>query len=82
VLHHDRVGRPGLTAAASAWPSFGERAASRLTVWVTYRQAVAVPTPEPGGQLGERLALAQVGQHSSACRPGLSLRQAEPICLR
>jgi hypothetical protein len=38
---------PGVPGRASAWPSFGERAASRLTVSVTYHQAVAVPTPNP-----------------------------------
>ena len=38
---------PACFAAASAAPSFGERAASKATVWVAYRQAVAVPTPNP-----------------------------------
>jgi hypothetical protein len=38
-----------------------------------------VPTPEPGGQLGECLAFTQVGQASRACRPGFSFRQHDPI---
>jgi hypothetical protein len=61
---------------------FGERAASLPTVSVTYLQAVVVPIPSPRRQLGERLALAQVGQHQQHLLGGVSLRQAEPICPR
>jgi hypothetical protein len=41
------------------------RAASSATVSVTYRQAVAVPTPEPCRDLRERLGLAKVHQDFS-----------------
>ena len=54
------------------------RAASRATVSSTYRQAVAVPTPEPGRQLGERLAFAQVDQDEQRLLPGVQLPPPRP----
>jgi len=57
-------------ARAGARRSFGERAASGATVSLTCRSAVAVPTPKPGRQLGEHLALAQVGEYRRACWEG------------
>jgi len=62
--------------------SFGARAASSSTVSFTYLQAVVVPTPEPGGQLGERLAFPQVSQDQQGCLPGFSFRQHDPISFR
>jgi len=69
-------------AAQSAVRSFGARAASRPTVSVTYLQAVAIPNPEPGRQIGERLAFAQVGQHQQRPPPGASLCRHDPIRAR
>jgi hypothetical protein len=45
VRQHDETGDSQF-APASAWRSYGERAASKATVSVTYRPAVAVPTPD------------------------------------
>ncbi len=53
---------PVFFASRTALRSFGARADGSATVSVTYRQAVEVPTPEPGRDLGERVALAQVDQ--------------------
>jgi hypothetical protein len=50
--------------------SFGARAASSATVSFTYRQA-GRPDPEPGGQLGECLAFAQVGKDQERPLPGV-----------
>jgi len=69
-------------ARAGARRSFGERAASGATVSLTCRSAVAVPTPKPGRQLGEHLALAQVGEYRRACWEGLSVRQPDRIGAR
>ena len=41
---------PARLACASAARSLGERAASSPTVSVTYRQAVAVPIPNPAAR--------------------------------
>jgi hypothetical protein len=51
---------PAYLAFASARCSFRDQAASRPMLSVMYRQA-AVP-PQPGRQLGGRLAFVQVGQ--------------------
>jgi hypothetical protein len=65
-------GYPALAAARTAWRSFGARTADSPTVWVTYRHAVAVPAPEPGRQLRERLAL-QVSQYQQSLLAGVQL---------
>jgi hypothetical protein len=45
VQHHE--GMPGLHRLRQRAVQLRERAASKATVSVTYRQAVAVPTPNP-----------------------------------
>jgi hypothetical protein len=58
---------PALLAPRTAVRSFGARAANRGTTSSTYLQAVVVPDSETGRQLGERLSLAQVGEHKQGC---------------
>jgi hypothetical protein len=73
---------PAFFTAASAGRSFGARAASRRTVSVAYRQAVAVLMPNPAASSANVSPLRRCARASSACCPGLHLRQQEPICLR
>jgi hypothetical protein len=40
------------------------------------------PDPEPGGELGERLAFAQVDQHEQDLPPGVGFRHRDPAADR
>jgi len=73
---------PAFFAARSAGASRGERAAISRTVSVTYRQAVAVPTPNPAASWARVSPLRRCARTSRACRPGFSLRQHDPIAAR
>jgi hypothetical protein len=73
---------PALLVSRSAVRSFGDRAASRPTVSVTYRQAVVVPIPNPAASPAKVSPLRRQASTSSACWPQVSLRQHEPILRR
>jgi hypothetical protein len=67
-----------LLRLAEGLAQLGDRAASKATVSVAYRQAVAVPTPNPAVSPGERLALAQLGQRQQGLLPGAELAPGRP----
>ena len=69
--------RPG-----AALRSLGARAASSATVSFTYRQAVAVPTPNPAARLANVSPLRRQARTRRACCPGFSFRHSEPVEIR
>jgi hypothetical protein len=81
-------GYPAFFASRTASRSFGARAASSATVSVTYRHAVAVPTPNPaatyanGSPLRRWTRTRTKTRTRRACWPGFSLRHSEPIAAR
>jgi hypothetical protein len=64
--------KPDTRSATAQRQSWG------ATVSFTCLNAVVVPTLNPG-QVGERLPFPQIDQTRSACCPGFSFRQPDPI---
>ena len=75
----DRERVPGLPGGPDRVAELGSAAASRATVSVTYRHAVAVSTANPAATCANGSPLRRCTKTSNACWPGFSFRYRDPI---